>query len=216
MRVSFALLAAPLIFALPARADFVVAFDRSNYDVTPGGTVQVGVALTETGTTVLTDNGLLGAGLLVHFNLPTTATDPAQVISIAPNPLVNPGAPDFDFLSTSIIPAASGSAGVAELDWGLTINTLFPASGGSSVLIGVFTFQAGSVAGDVTNLSTDLSGVKFVAGDGTVIDDTFGIASARATITVTTVPTPEPSSIVLLSVGVLVAAVLTHGRGRTR
>ncbi len=202
MRYGLALLVGLLVLATPAHADFVLTFDKTNYDVTVGGTVNVNVYLTETGTDILATEGLIGAGLLLNFNAPPSATDPAQVVAIEPNPGVNPAAPDFDFLSTSIVPAGPGLAGVAELDWGLSINTFFPPMGGSSILIGTFTFAAGSVDGDVTNLSTGLSGLKFVAGDGTDIDDTYGIGSTTATITTTTTTSvPEPASLALLVLG---------------
>jgi hypothetical protein len=216
MRLFFAVLAGVLAAGLPARADFVLTFDRSNYDVGANGTVKVDVSLTETGTTVLTDNGLIGAGLLVRFNLPATASDPAQVVAIQPNSGVNPGAPDFDFVTKTIVPATVGSAGSAELDWSLTTNTLFPPSGANSILIGSFTFVAGSVIGDVTGLEADLSGLKFIAGDGTDIDDTFGIKSSTATIKVGAQPTPEPSSVTLAILGSLpvVGYVLSARSGR--
>lgn len=206
-----------LAVASSARADLVLQFGQSNYDVAAGGLVKVDVYLTETGTDLLAANGLIGAGLLVNFNESPFAADPAQVTDVSPNPGVNPGPPDFDFLITSISPAGAGVAGVAELDWGLTVNTFFPPAGESSLLIGTFTFAAGSIVGDVTHLSTGLSGLKFVLGDGTDIDDTFGISPSSATITAipSVIGVPEPASLGLMIAGL--AGVSTRLlRSRTR
>jgi hypothetical protein len=203
MRRIILLLVGLLAVSTQARGDFSLTFDQTSYTVDVGGSVNVKVFLTETGTNLLTTEGLIGAGLQVKFNQPSSAIDPAQVVSINPNPSVNPNDPDFDFLSTSIIPASHGVAGSAELDWGLTINTFFPPTGQSSILIGTFTFVAGSLVGDVTNLESDLSGLKFILGNGIDIDDTNGISSTTASISTSSRAIPEPASVSLLALGII-------------
>jgi hypothetical protein len=182
-----------------ARADFVLGFGQTNYSVDPSQGIDVPVFLTETGTTILTTDGLNSVGLVVSFNLPILVSDPAQVTLITPNPGVN----DIDdFLSTTINPATGSTTGTAELMFSIVLSdVLKPEAGSSSILVGTFHFVAGSVLGEVTNLSTGIlpGGSQFLSGTGQELDSM--ITTGTASISVRSVP--EPSGMVLMGAGIL-------------
>lgn len=63
-----AIVAAGILAAGTARAEYLYEFGKSSYTVLPGDTVNVSVYLVETGTTELTSSGLVGADFLVDWS----------------------------------------------------------------------------------------------------------------------------------------------------
>jgi len=175
-------------------------FGQAGFKAAPSQGIDVPVFLTESGTNILTTDGLNSARLVVSFNLPAMVSDPAQVTAITPNPGVN----DLDdFLLTTIDPATGSTTGKAELMFSIVLSdVLKPPPGSSSLLIGTFRFGAGALPGQLTNLSLAIpsGGAQFLSGTGQDLDAL--ITSGTATITATAV-VPEPSGILLLGMGIL-------------
>lgn len=189
-----------------ASAALVYSFGQSNYTVAPGETVIVDVFLQQTDTTtILTDEGLIGGGVRVFFD-DSAPTEPAQVLSktdIIPNPAF-----DDTFLGADLILDAGVSAGFED-----SIHDTLSPLVGSRILLGSFVFTAGTIGGEVTNLTaTDLrTGDQNVAGDFTGLDSM--ISNGAATITVDATAVPEPGSFALISVlGIVSMAVRSRRR----
>jgi hypothetical protein len=195
-----------------SRADFVLGFGQTNYLVGPGQGVDVSVFLSESGTNILATDGLNSAGLVVSFNLPPMVSNPAQVTSITPNPGVN----DVDdFVTSSINPATASAAGTAELLFSVVLSdVLKPPPGSSSVLLGAFHFDAGSVPGQVTSLTVAIApgGSQFLSGTGQALDSMI----TTGTATITTLPVPEPSSGVFLVEAAALGLLCLAGDRRRR
>lgn len=199
------LLIALVVVASPmsAFADVIYVFDQTNYDVAAGATVDVQVFLQQDGTvdTILTDEGLESGSVRVHFAGIAGTTQPAQVLSetdILPNP-------SFDDPLIGLDLESGVSAGLAA---GVDFSSAYLF--GDTILLGTFTFTAGNVLGEVTQLSAkdfDLDLADTIAGNGTALDGFIG--NGFATITVTAVP--EPNSLAWLCLG---SATLTTARRR--
>jgi hypothetical protein len=209
---SLSLILSPLMLVvLPAAAPgspvYSYHFDQANYQVTPGGTVDVRVFLRETidpgagDTSLLAAEGLFSAGVRVHFDEPPVPGDPARVLG--EGDIV--GNPAFDFFFgpvKSLVPGSS--AGLSESVDVLNFAGVAAAGGPTTfeVLLGTFRFTAGSVPGQVTRLrATDFSpdDETLTNATGTVLDPF--IRDGQAAITVVAA-VPEPGSLPLMGVGV--------------
>ena len=208
--------ASPAAWAVPT---YEYVFDQTNYSVAPGGTVVVNVSLRETlgvgDTSLLNTEGLLGAGLLVRFDVPAIPSDRAEVLASADfDPQVGFDGP----ILKNLVPASSAGFTAA-----INITSpAVPATGGPTTfetLLGSFTFTAGLVPGEVTNLlATDWD----TGTDDTITNLTLTILDGQiddgaATITVQgslPVAVPEPASIALWLM--FAAASLIAIRRRTR
>jgi hypothetical protein len=172
-----------------ARADLTWQFTDSSGNAAPGnnfsvgqnGTISLNIYLLETnGGTVLSTQKLASAGVqLTSSNANATV---ASASNITPNPA-------FDNNSASV----SGNSAV--LNTGLFANSPVAPDAQNRVLIGTFTFTAGSAVGSTTVTTSDphISTADTVTGTGTVLDAL--ITNASATISVTAVP--EPGSLLL-------------------
>ncbi|MCG8653271.1 MAG: hypothetical protein MI861_25760 [Pirellulales bacterium] len=199
-----------LLFAWPSVAEggLIYGFGQSNYLVGPGGQVDVDVFLQQTGTdTILTDEGLLSAGVRVFFDEPPLPGDPAEVVSVAditPNPL-------FDESLLEILDVTGGeSAGLID-----AVDFFSPPVTGDRILLGTFRFTAGNTAGEMTHLratefsplfAETISGISNTTLDSQILDGT-------ATITVAAVP--EPASGVVCGM-LLPAAVWFRRRAKQK
>ena len=189
-------------------AGFMYSFGQTNFDVVAGGTVDVPVYLLQVdamGDPVnLTIDGIFSGGVRVFFNV-TPPSDPAAVLSLAdivPNPMFDTDLPpDFDLV-------VGESAGFVD-----SIDFFSPALMGNNILLGTFTFTAGNVIGEVTNLrAEDFSSApnETIANDPffTPLDNLIG--TGGATITVTAVP--EPSSLTQFCVAAFAATLRRRRR----
>ena len=183
-----------LFMSSQAQADIVYQFDATNYSVAPGATVDVEVFIVQTGNTTndpvdLSTDGLESAGVRVFFD-GNPPTDRAEVLSTG-NITFNPQFGDSALEQSDVMPGIS--AGLAD-----SIFVANPVTG-TNILVGTFTFTAGLVPGEVTNLrATDFGDFDdTIAGDAnlTPLDDI--IVDGVATITVTAIP--EPGSMIFLA-----------------
>ena len=184
-----------LFMSSQAQADIVYQFDATNYSVAPGATVDVEVFIVQTGNTTndpvdLSTDGLESAAVRVFFD-GNPPTDRAEVLSTG-NITFNPQFGDSALEQSDVMPGIS--AGLADsIDF-----TANPVTG-TNILVGTFTFTAGLVPGEVTNLRATDFGVldDTIAGDAnfTSLDDI--IVDGVATITVTAIP--EPGSMIFLA-----------------
>jgi hypothetical protein len=192
----FAATLVALLLASQARAGFMYAFDRTSYTVAAGGTVDVRLYLQATGADipVLTTDGLITSGLRVTFD----AAGPARVLAslgVAGNVAFDAGPPSITVLA--------GSAGLTQ-----AVDILSPAvtadgSAPTRILLGTFTFTAGSASGGRT---ATITATNFgyppnsfnVTNSGLALDP--GIANGTATIAVNgsgVSAVPAPSGLVL-------------------
>ena len=183
-----------LFMSSQAQADIVYQFDATNYSVAPGATVDVEVFIVQTGNTTndpvdLSTDGLESAAVRVFFD-GNPPTDRAEVLSTG-NITFNPQFDDIALEQSDVVPGIS--AGLAD-----SIFVSNPVTG-TNILVGTFTFTAGLVPGEVTNLrATDFGDFDdTIAGDAnlTPLDDI--IVDGVATITVTAIP--EPGSMIFLA-----------------
>ena len=183
-----------LFMSSQAQADIVYQFDATNYSVAPGATVDVEVFIVQTGNTTndpvdLSTDGLESAAVRVFFD-GNPPTDRAEVLSTG-NITFNPQFDDIALEQSDVMPGIS--AGIAD-----SIFVSNPVTG-TNILVGTFTFTAGLVPGEVTNLrATDFGDFDdTIAGDAnfTALDDI--IVDGVATITVTAIP--EPGSMIFLA-----------------
>ena len=183
-----------LFMSSQAQADIVYQFDATNYSVAPGATVDVEVFIVQTGNTTndpvdLSTDGLESAAVRVFFD-GNPPTDRAEVLSTG-NITFNPQFDDIALEQSDVMPGIS--AGLAD-----SIFVSNPVTG-TNILVGTFTFTAGLVPGEVTNLrATDFGDFDdTIAGDAnlTPLDDI--IVDGVATITVTAIP--EPGSMIFLA-----------------
>ena len=184
-----------LFMSSQAQADIVYQFDATNYSVAPGATVDVEVFIVQTGNTTndpvdLSTDGLESAAVRVFFD-GNPPTDRAEVLSTG-NITFNPQFDDSVLEESDVMPGIS--AGLAD-----SINFVANPVTGTNILVGTFTFTAGLVPGEVTNLrATDFGDFDdTIAGDAnlTPLDDI--IVDGVATITVTAIP--EPGSMIFLA-----------------
>ncbi|MEM6691930.1 MAG: hypothetical protein AAF664_21045 [Planctomycetota bacterium] len=192
-----------------SRAELMYSFGQSNYNVEVNGRVIVDVFLTQTSPGVfdLAVDGLESAGVRVSSDL-NAPSDPARVLSvndIAANPVFDGTFPP----PVSEVVGSSSAGLVRGLDFGSPVPT------GIQILLGSFTFTAGSVPGQITSLvAGDFSAeTETVGGDATFTPLDSMIGSGFATITTVTA-VPEPSSLVLCAT--LIVISLTRGRRRSR
>lgn len=190
------------IAATTRAATYEYAFDQANYTVSPGNTVDVLVYLQETGGSVFKGNGLIGAGVAVRLDDLPRPTSPAKVLTLEDVANVS----DFEReWSKHAVPAS----GYVDLSlW--TMDYVYGAetATGSDVyrlLLGKFTFTAGTVPGEVTHIrATDFDTtsddvVYYYNNDMSNPTALDGVIQ-DATATITTVP--EPRNVVLLATGV--------------
>ena len=188
-----------LFMSSQAQADIVYQFDATNYSVAPGATVDVEVFIVQTGNTTndpvdLSTDGLESAAVRVFFD-GNPPTDRAEVLSTG-NITFNPQFDDIALEQSDVMPGIS--AGLAD-----SIFVSNPVTG-TNILVGTFTFTAGLVPGEVTNLRATDFGVldDTIAGDAnlTPLDDI--IVDGVATITVTAIP--EPGSMIFAGIGLVI------------
>ena len=208
MKRSICLLAVLVFFPSMTRAGVMYAFEHTNYTVAAGGTVDVKVYLEQTGTeTILTDFGIIGASVNVLFNEVPGLLEPANVLSdldISPSDLFDE--PVF----TEVFRDPGVSAGLVGF-----VDVESPPIAKNSIYLGTFTFTAGSIVGEVTELrATDLSFDidDTVALNGTKLDSL--IADGFSQITVTSTAVPEPASSAVAGVMMLVGWCVRQRRNR--
>ena len=189
-----------LFMSSQAQADIVYQFDATNYSVAPGATVDVEVFIVQTGNTTndpvdLSTDGLESAAVRVFFD-GNPPTDRAEVLSTG-NITFNPQFGDSALQESDVMPGIS--AGLAD-----SIDFVANPVTGTNILVGTFTFTAGLVPGEVTNLrATDFGDFDdTIAGDAnfTPLDDI--IVDGVATITVTAIP--EPGSMIFAGIGLVI------------
>lgn len=182
------------VFASRAHGDLIYAFDQSNYQVAVNGTIDVQVFLQQFGSIAgdpadLSTDGLTSGSVQLFFN-DTPPSDPAEVLmtsDILPNPALDDTLLGAEF---DLNPGVSA----AFVD-GVDFTPLL----GTNILLGTFTFTAGSVAGEVTNLRTSdwRAFDDTVAGNFAALDGVIGNTTATIT-TFSSAAVPEPSSFVPL------------------
>jgi hypothetical protein len=193
-----------LVLSGPAQATPVYSykFDKSTYDVTPGGTVTVQVFLEEKispGDSSLFENpGLIGAGVKVTFN--DTVVQVKNLSDIVTNPQFND---DPTALSTTnLVPGISADL-TENVGLGTPVTSNVPGPTTFDILAGTFTFTADAAApgGHVTMLTAsrrDPASNDNVGADlpPTVLDGQLQNATATIMV-VPTGATPEPASLLL-------------------
>lgn len=202
-----------LIWILPSntsRGDLLFEFGvgeviTSNIEIPgPGATVPIQVYLRETGaTTILTDFGLLAAGIRVTIDDPTVAR-----VSAVGNIQQNPAFDDLLFLEKTLSPDYQDAELIMAVDVFDDSPIVFP-DGDGRVLLGTFSFT-GLTLGTTNIRATALPG-EFVDGFFDPITETFSPADAT-TLTVT----PEPGSVALSLVALGGAAVVGVYRSRRK
>lgn len=157
-------------------------------------------------------DGLLGGGLLVQVIAPLPAS-PAQVRS----PSAIQGNSAFDVIQLPQLPApgVANSAGLLELASNPVFGSITSLTATSETVLlplGTFTFTAGNVPGEVSDLeamNTTIDGVtpsaNNVTASGIVLDPLLQPGSA--TITVLGAAVPEPSGAALVVIGLVGAAI---------
>jgi hypothetical protein len=212
MRIIRASIAACLgVFALSgtAQAEFMFQFDQSSYEVTAGEAFDVQLYFVETGTSILNTLGLVSAATKLTYNEAPFASDPAQIGSLA-DVVYNPA---FNFTAgLELIQATGSSAGTVSLPLGTFTPVMPEAATPDRILLGTFTFTAGSVVGEVTSLSASIlansTQTNFVTG-GTnpqVLDSLISGGEARILVVPSGgVVIPEPTSVVMAGLGLSVA-----------
>ena len=174
-------------------------FDKSEYEVPVGGTVDVAVFLEETlgqyDTSVIGPDGpgLLGGSVKLLFNDPPQAYQPARVLDdtyVSPNPVFNDPPPSV------VVDSASA---------GMSLSTFLDLAYADRISdsvyrlpLGTFTFTAGMLAGETTPLRAtdfDTSMEAFVTSDVQSLDSQIVDGAARITVV------PEPSTLALLIAG---------------
>ncbi len=189
-----------------ASADLVYqyVFDKSVYTADAGGFVDVQISLletvTESDTSLLATEGLVGAGVRVRFDLAPIPSHPATVASLG-DILPNTAAFDDPFgYDTDLVAGSSAGFSVA-------VDIASPAVFGSIVgpnqyriELGVFRFTAGIVPGEATFLTAiDRSGAdETITGtNGFVLDGQIRAGFAR--IEVRSIPEPSSMALILLA-----------------
>jgi hypothetical protein len=211
------------LVALGGRAlagpQYQYVFNQPNYTVAPGGAVAVTVSILET-LNPQTDasllapgtDGLIGGGLLVQVAAPLP-TSPAKVTS----PSAIQGNSAFGVIQLPQLPApgVANSAGLLELASNPVFGTITSLTATSETVLlplGTFTFTAGNLPGEVSDLeamNTTIDGVTTsannVTASGIVLDPLLQTGSA--TITVLGAAVPEPSGAALVFIGLVGAAI---------
>lgn len=203
---------------------FSFQFDQSNYNVSPGGTVDVGVILRQSGTADTGETnvlggtgavGMTGTGVLVTY---PTGADDAQVQGTSD---VSGNAAFDNFGFGPFIAVSAGSALLSQSTSGSPV--LGTAVAGHSdtydLVLGTFRFTAGSVSGQVTPITASIP-LFPNANDNVAATDPptpiLVIADGGATITVTggvVNPVPEPATLAPALVAVMVVAAFGLRRG---
>lgn len=211
VRHTFLLIISLIASAAQGAVIYEYRFDQSQYFVLPGQVFTVNVYLRETfepgDSTLLDSEGLFGAGVRVTFDGSPAPSDPAKVVAntdIAPNILFD-GA-----TSTDIVPGSSAGF-TAIVDVASAAVTSPTGTTFNEILLGQFTFTAGMVTNEVTQLlATDFD----PATDDNVTNASLTVLDSRiltASATVTVVP--EPATMVLM---VSFMAPLAFGASRAR
>lgn len=174
------------------------AFDQTNYSVAAGSDVTVKLFIRETfdvgEASLLDTDGLQSVGARVAFAGAGGVIEPAQFFSFVGNSA-------FD--GSSVVDIDPGiSVGIVEyVDFFSPSVTVARGSGFNELLIGTFTFHAGNIAGEVTDLhAVDFStfSIETTTGNFDILDPNILAAAAVITVDGSSVSTvPEPSSIVL-------------------
>ena len=162
-------------------SNYAFVFEKSDYAVNPGGTVDVQVYLQETDGTQLRDIGLVGTGVRICSTDLPQPESPAKVLSDSDVFNVS----DFDVVWSKTADPDLGCAGLSLGTFG-KVYGLETATGSDiyRVLLGKFTFTAGSIANETTHIRvTDFNPAlsDTVLADYTDLDSV--IADGTATIT---------------------------------
>ena len=195
---------------LVARADpeYSYVFDAPTYVVAPNETVLVSVYLQETlgagDTSLLSTEGLFGAGVRVTFGGPVAIASESDVIAN----------PEFDQAPPVVDLVPGDSAGLLEsVDFANPAGAVFGTAFGTDsfrILLGQFRFTAGASPGETTITAIDfLPGTSADTITGTtftVLDDLIQPGSARIQVR-GLVAVPEPASLAMLACGVPILVV---------
>lgn len=205
MRLSPGLLGLSLALLLSTRsdvrADMIYAFDKDTYTVAPGGYITVRLFLREAGSDVLATDGLYSAAGRIDL-IGTIPSEPAQVPGLGffePNTAAGFDGGSHFFRAPDLPPGSVGFS--LDVD-----PSSPPVMSTGDLLLASFTYQAGSMAGEVTRLrASDLfqsPSDDTISGQGIVLDDSLGTAEARIVVT----EVPEPGSLCLLALGTCLVA----------
>lgn len=209
LAIIWCVLAAYAGSAAIAAPSYRFAFDRANYDVAPGMTVNVTVSLEEipgSETPVLDANGvgMFGVGIMLADVAPLPA-DPALVLlemDIAPNSLFTE---DITRSVSTVPPIAASLAEFTDFESFIHADDSTPGQASYFLTIGTFTFTAGLTPG-VTHIQMD----RYPFGDVNITGQIMSLDDQIATATATITVVPEPPALTLVIVAALLILVF-HG-----
>jgi hypothetical protein len=177
-----------LVQGAVAKADYEFVLGGGGYyQTTPNTPVTVPIYLQETGTSLLSSQGLIGAGVTVNFNSPSPPFASATSITAGPGFTAGGG--------TGITP---GVANLIESSLAGVTGTLV-SPGVYQILVGDVNFTTGSQPGTTTYLSATAypsAGGSNVLGGGGVLDPLIGHAFGA-------IMTPEPAGLWCMAVAAL-------------
>jgi hypothetical protein len=199
LRSQLAILVAALLLGGSARADFTFEFANAStgqmgsaFSVAENQTISINVYFLQTNgpvtnSTNLTQNGLLtgGVGLQYQNSAPFSVPNTAAIVGNPAFSNSNPGLTNNGTTTTASLQVAGGP--VFASTSGPTAN---------AVLLGTFTFTAGSTAGSantVTVFADTSGGANFVDGAGTNLDALVN----QSSVNISVVAVPEPGSLML-------------------
>jgi hypothetical protein len=206
-----------------AGPQYQYVFSQANYTVAPGGTVAVTVSVEETfnpqtDTSLLAPgtDGLVGGGVAVQV-VPPLPSSPAEVLTTG----AIQGNSAFNLAQVPQLPAPglANSAGLLELATNPVFGTITSQTATSETVVlplATFTFTAGNIPGDVTNLvamDTTIGGIPSennITASGISLDAL--LQSGTATITVTAAVVPEPSGLTLVVFGAVCGVYVLRRR----
>ena len=173
-----------------AAANLVLSFNQSSYSPRLGGSVSVGVYVSQVagGSQVTAGNELLSGSIQLAF----ATTGPATVAGTGQ---VTTG-PAWDAGTSSVLVSGSNTLFNTSV---LSINGI--ANLTAPLLLATYTFSATSIGTQTIQVSQqDPTSPDFITINGNIVDPTN---TPSATITVSPAVVPEPSSLILVTLGIL-------------